>query len=54
MMTRSIEQEAAALTPRHCHPDIATEILRAVREARGLPAEATVLTFPTQTERQSR
>lgn len=53
-MPRSIEQEAAALTPRRCNPDIAAEIRRPVREARGLPAEATILTFPTQTERQSR
>lgn len=44
--TAGVEQEAAALTPRHCHPDVAAEILRAVREARGLPAEATVLTIP--------
>lgn len=47
-MTRSIEQEAAALAPRHCHPDIAAEIRRAVREARGLPAEATILKLPTK------
>lgn len=47
----TIEQEAAALTPRHAAPEIVDEIRRAVREARGLPAEATILKLPTQTQK---
>lgn len=47
-MTGPIEKEAAALTPRDASPEIAAEIRRAVREARGLPAEATILKLPTQ------
>lgn len=48
----TIEQEAAALTPRHTAPEIADEIRRAVREARGLPGEATILQLPTQNQSQ--
>lgn len=50
-MTGPIEQEAAALTPQHTAPEIADEIRRAVREARGLPGEATILKLPTQKDR---
>lgn len=53
-MTGPIEQEAAALTPRHAAPEIADEIKTAVREARGLPAEATILKLPTQNRKDSK
>lgn len=45
-MTRTVEREAAELTPPHAAPEIAAEIRRAVREARGLPGEAAILHFP--------
>lgn len=44
----TIEKLAADLTPPHTAPQVAAEILMAVREARSLPAEAAILTFPTQ------
>lgn len=45
-MIGPLEKEAAELTPPHAAPEIAEEIRKAVREARGLPGEAAVLRFP--------
>lgn len=50
-MTRTVEREAAELTPPHAAPEIAAEIRRAVREARGLPPEAAILPFPQNLKR---
>jgi len=47
-MTGPIEKEVAALLPLNPAPQIVAAIREAVREARGLPAEATILRFPTQ------
>ncbi len=41
-----VEQEVASLLPINPAPEIVEAIREAVREARGLPAEATVLTIP--------
>lgn len=50
-MNRTVEREAAELTPPHAAPQIVDEIRRAVREARGLPGEATILPFPQNLKR---
>jgi hypothetical protein len=51
-MIGPLEKEAAELTP-HAAPEIAAEIRKAVRDARGLPGEAAILRFPP-TNRKSK